>query len=141
MDVLILVGRILFVLVFVSSGLMGHFGQVDQLTAWSESRGLKNARLMVLASGAWIVVGGLMVAFGVFADLGFLLLAAFSFGAAFLMHGFWKESDPMQKMSEQTQFMKNLALAGAALVMFVFFAAAGSTIGLQITDPLFEVTL
>jgi len=33
------------------------------------------------------------------------------------MHNFWTVSDPMQRMGEMTNFMKSVALLGAALAL------------------------
>lgn len=56
------------------------------------------------------------------------------------MHRFWKESDPQAQMMEQTQFLKDTALGGAALVMFAFFAYAGHDLGLMVTGPALSIS-
>ncbi len=45
----------------------------------------------------------------------------FLLSTAFVMHPFWKESDPQASMNEMSHFMKDLALAGAALLI-AFYA-------------------
>jgi putative oxidoreductase len=87
-----------------------------------------------------IVVGGLMVALGVWGDLGaLLLLLVFVLATAFLIHAFWKVEDPHQRMDQQVQFMKNLGLAGGSILAFVLFAGLGHDLGLTITGPLFNL--
>jgi hypothetical protein len=54
------------------------------------------------------------------------------------MHAFWKETDPQQKQQENVQFMKDLALGGAALLIFALIVKAGDGLGLTITGPLFK---
>jgi putative oxidoreductase len=34
-----------------------------------------------------------------------------------MVHNFWTLDDPMQKMGEMTQFMKNIAIAAALLML------------------------
>jgi putative oxidoreductase len=82
-------------------------------------------------------LGALSVALGIWGDLGSLALAAFLVVAAFVFHPFWKESDPQAAATEQAQFMKNLALVGTSIVLFVIFVegAAGPTV----TDALVEL--
>lgn len=46
---------------------------------------------------------------------GYFLL--FLLPVTFMVHTFWKTSDPMEKMSERIQFEKNMALLGAALML------------------------
>jgi uncharacterized membrane protein YphA (DoxX/SURF4 family) len=136
MEIVALIGRVLFVAVFLGSGL-GHLTQTAGMTGYAESKKLPAARPMVLVSGVWIIVGGLMVLLGVWGDLGALMLAAFLLPTAFLFHGFWQERDPMTRQNEMAQFLKDVSLAGAALLVFVLYARFGEELGLTITDPLF----
>lgn len=136
MDVVILIGRVLFAAVFVG-GAVGHFTQTAAMAAYTESKGVKPGRLAVLASGVWMLVGAALVILGVWADLGALLLAAFLLPTAVIMHPFWREQDPQLKAGEQVNFNKNVSLAGAALALFGFFVTAGANTGLQLTGPLF----
>jgi putative oxidoreductase len=53
------------------------------------------------------------------------------------MHAFWKVTDPQMRQMEQIQFSKDLALAGAALVMFYAWNQLQGDAGLSITDLLF----
>ncbi|WP_433714849.1 DoxX family protein [Nocardia sp. CA-084685] len=135
MDVLVLIGRVLFVVLFLSSA-FGHFTQTDAMTEYALSRGLPQARVAVLAGGVVLAVGGLSVLLGVWADLGALLLVIMLVPTALLMHQFWRETDPQAKQGEMIHFNKDLALAGASLMLFAFFAHVDE-LGLTITGPLF----
>ncbi|MCL2533041.1 MAG: DoxX family protein [Nocardiaceae bacterium] len=137
MDVVILIGRILFSALFLYSA-VGHLTQSKSMAQYAESKGVPGAQLAVLASGVLLVVGGLSVLLGVWADLGSLLLIVFLVPTAAIMHGFWSESDPQNRQMEMIQFSKDIALAGAALMLFAFFAHT-SELGLTITGPLFTV--
>jgi putative oxidoreductase len=55
------------------------------------------------------------------------------------MHAYWKVQDPQQRINQQNHFMKNLALAGGAIMAFVLFAGLGGELGLTITGPLFDL--
>jgi uncharacterized membrane protein YphA (DoxX/SURF4 family) len=93
----------------------------------------------VLGGGVLLLAGSLSMLFGVWADLGTLLLVVFLVPTAVMMHGFWNESDPQARMNEMTQFSKDLALAGAALMLFAFFSFTGNNLGLTITGPRFYI--
>lgn len=136
MDVLVLIGRILFALIFFVSGVT-HLTKTKEMAGYAASRGLPAPTPATFLSGVLLVVGSLSVALGIWADLGALLLAVFLFPTALLMHAFWKESDPQARQMEMTHFMKDTGLGGAALVLLAFFAYAGSDLGLTITGPLF----
>lgn len=136
MDVLVLIGRIMFVGLFVNSGI-GHLRFTDMMAGYAQAKGVPNARQGVQASGVLMLVGALMVLLGIWADLGALLLAVFLVPTAVLMHGFWKESDPAARATEMVQFLKDIALAGAALMLLGLFSELGDDLGLMITGPLF----
>lgn len=138
MDVLVLIGRVLFVPLFLASG-FGHIAQADAMAQYAKFKGVPAPKPAVLASGVLLIAGALSVLLGVWADLGALLLLAFLLPTAFLMHAFWKETDPQAKQTEMVQFNKDLALAGAALMLFAFFAYVGTDLGLTITGPLFSL--
>jgi putative oxidoreductase len=136
MDVVALIGRILFAALFIGSA-FGHLTQSEAMAGYASSRGVPQAKLAVLGSGVLILVGGLLVLLGIWMDLGALLLVLFLLPTAVLMHPFWKETDPMAKQNEMVSFNKDVALAGAALLVFALYAGYGAELGITITDPLF----
>ncbi|AYF76121.1 DoxX family protein [Nocardia yunnanensis] len=138
MDVVVLIGRILFVLLFLSSG-FGHIAQRQTMAQYAQFKGVPMAAIATPASGVLLLAGALSVLLGVWADLGALLLVIFLVPTAVLMHAFWKETDPQAKQTEMISFNKDIALAGAALMLFAFFAHTGTDLGLTLTGPLFSL--
>jgi uncharacterized membrane protein YphA (DoxX/SURF4 family) len=133
MDVVFLIGRLLFGALFLGASL-AHLTKTSAMAGYAASRGVPMATPATLVTGVQILVGGVSVVLGVWGDLGALLLAAFLIPTAILMHGFWREDDPMAKQMEMTQFNKDIALAGASLAFFWVFRADP---GLTLTGPLF----
>lgn len=138
MNVVVLIGRILFAALFLGSA-FGHFAQRKQMAEYAGYKGVPVPELSVVASGVLLLAGGLSVLLGVWADLGSLLLVVFLVPAALLMHAFWKESDPPVKQQEMINFNKDIGLAGAALMLFAFFSHVGGDLGLTLTGPLFHI--
>ena len=138
MDVIVLIGRILFAALFIGSA-FGHLSQSEGMGQYAKSKGVPAARVLVILSGLLILAGGLSVLLGIWADLGALALVVFLVPTALIIHAFWKETDPQSKQMEMVQFQKDLALAGAALMLFAFFAHVGDDLGLTITGPLFDL--
>lgn len=136
MDVVALIGRILFALLFLGSA-FGHLTQSGAMAGYAASRGVPQARLAVLGSGVLMLVGALMVLLGIWLDLGALLLVIFLVPTALLMHPFWKETDAMAKQTEMISFQKDIALAGGALLILSLYAGYGADLGITITGPLF----
>jgi putative oxidoreductase len=138
MGILVVIGRLLFVALFLVSA-YGHFTRRKMMAGYAASRGVPAAEFLVVATGVQMTVGSLMVALGVWPDLGALILFVFLMATAFWIHPFWKESEPQNRGMEQVQIYKDLALAGAALVMFAAFAALGPDINPVITGPLYNI--
>lgn len=117
MDWLYLIGRILFALVFLMSG-FGHLTQAAGMAQYAGSKGVPAPKAMVLITGLMILAGGLSILLGVWMEIGTWLLFFFLIPVAIKMHDFWAETDPMQKQVQQAQFMKNLSMAGASLIIY-----------------------
>ena len=138
MDVAMLVGRILFGFVFIG-GAAGHFLQTDLLVKITESKGLPAARALVLGSGVVQLAAASMVVLGLWADLGGVVLFLFLLVTAFLIHNFWQEADPNEKMLEQVHFNKDISLAGAALFLAAFVATHGDQLRFVVNDSLYQL--
>ena len=104
---------------------INHFTKLEAMTGYAKYKKLPAAKLGVLLSGLMLLVGGAYVLLGFYADLGALLLAIFLVLAAVIFHNFWKETDATAKQNEQLAFLKDFALAGAALVLFALIAKHG----------------
>ena len=106
------------------------------MTGYAKYKKVPAAKLSVIVTGLMILVGGIFVALGIYADLGALLLAIFLVPTAFMMHAFWKETDPTAKMNETVAFWKDLSLAGAALIIYAL-VSGGAELGIHITKSFF----
>lgn len=119
MDILVLIGRVLFSAIFITSGL-AHFGRLNMMAQYAGAKRVPASKLMVMLTGAMILLGGLSVLLGAYAKMGAWLIFLFLVPTAMVMHNFWAVQDPMDKATEQAQFMKNLSMAGAALLIAYF---------------------
>lgn len=138
MDWLLLLGRILFSLIFIAAGVMAHLLQRRESTEYARSVGAPAPDLLVPLSGVWIIVAGVMIVLGIWVDLAALMVIAFLLPIAFIMHAFWKVEDPQMRIIQMSQFQKNIALTGGALILFYLFQQFGESIGLTIEPALFD---
>lgn len=118
MDYLFLLGRILYGGFFLMSGI-NHFTGLNGMSEYAKSKGVPMPKLAVGASGLLIILGGLWIILGALVRVGLYEIILFLVPVTFMMHRFWEEKDPMAKMMQQTNFMKNLALLGAAIMMLM----------------------
>lgn len=116
-DVLLLLGRILLMLLFISSGwgkLMDYSGTSGYMTA-------VGAPLPQLAAIVAIVMElgvGVALVLGVFTRPLALLMALFILGTAILGHPFWN-MEGAERLMNLTQFQKNLSIVGGLLLLAV----------------------
>jgi uncharacterized membrane protein YphA (DoxX/SURF4 family) len=115
MKALQLVGRILLGILFAMYGVF-HFLQVENMAGYAASKGVPLPEVAVILTGVMILLGGLSVIFGYKPRFGLWLLVAFLVPVAFIMHNFWAVGAEQQQM-EMTNFLKNLSIAGAALML------------------------
>jgi putative oxidoreductase len=113
---LFLLGRILLGGYFLMNA-YNHFKNVESLTGYAQSKGVGQPKMAVLGTGVLLLVGGAGIVLGIFVAWAVLALVIFLAGVTFKMHQYWKITDPMQKMAEQVNFMKNLALLGAVIML------------------------
>jgi uncharacterized membrane protein YphA (DoxX/SURF4 family) len=135
-DAVLLVGRVLFALIFINSGI-AHLTKLNAMTGYAQFKKVPSPKLAVIVTGLMLIIGGLYVALGIFADLGALLLAIFLIVSAFMMHNFWTIQDEQAKQAETINFFKNIALAGAALIIFAL-VSTGVEFGPEIRGALFD---
>ena len=116
---LVVLGRILFSLIFLGT-IMSHF--TGGAASYAEAKGVPFAFFLVPLSGLIAITGGLSIAFGYKAKTGAWLIVIFLIPVTLMMHAFWKETDTMQVQMQMTNFMKNISMLGAALLIAYFGA-------------------
>ncbi len=131
-DELFLIGRIVFSLMFLLYGVR-HLTQTEGSAGYAAYKKVPSPRLMVQFTGVAMVLGGLAVIFGFWMDLAALGLAIFVMAAGLFMHRFWEETDDQTRQVEMAQFMKNVSIAGAALILVAVSEHAPYTV----TDGVF----
>ena len=113
------IGRILFAALFVLSGI-GHLTKLPAMTQYAAAFKVPQPKLAVLVTGFMLLAGGFSILLGVYVRAGTLLLVFFLLPVAISIHPFWGVPDAMQAANQQAHFMKNLSLAGAALLIYYF---------------------
>ena len=115
-DILFLIGRLLLGGYFIVSGI-NHFMKMEMLAGYSQSKGVPMPKIAVSVTGVLLLFGGLGILLGIFIEWAILALIVFLVPVNFIMHAFWKTEDANMKMMEMVNFMKNLALLGALLML------------------------
>ena len=121
LDLLLILGRVLFGALWIGAG-FGHFKSLEAMTGYAKYKKLPAAKLGVIGSGLTFLVGGILIVLGTWIDLAALLIAVTVILAATIFHQYWKETDANTKMQEMMAFNKDMALGGAAIILFALVA-------------------
>ena len=113
----VLVGRILLAVIFILSG----FSKVTGYDGTAAYMATKLPMVSILLPLTILVElgGGILLAIGYKARWAALALAGFTILAAFVFHNFWAV-EAAQKLGQQINFMKNIAITGGMLMVFAF---------------------
>ena len=91
------------------------------MAGYTKTKGVPAASTMVRLTGVMILVGGISVALGLWADIGALLIAAFLLPTALIMHNFWTIDDLRPATATRPISTKDVAMLGAAIVIFYLY--------------------
>lgn len=113
----LLVARILFAIVFLYNG---YNNIVDEgMVEYADYAGLPAPGILTRIGGILILLAGLGILVGAAKALSAIVLFVFLLVAAVIFHDFWALDDPEERVNQMNHFMKNLAMAGGALVFLI----------------------
>lgn len=116
MDILFLIGRILFGGFFLFSGI-SHFTKMSMMSGYAASKGVPASTFFVAIAGIFLLLGGAGIILGAYIQWAVATLVLFFVPVTLKMHAFWRDTDPQSRAMNMTQFLKNSALLGASLMM------------------------
>ena len=110
-----LAGRVLFAFFHLASA-FNHFKSLSSYAQYAASKRVPVPKLAIIGSGILLLAGGLSILLGYYPPIGVAALTLFYLGVTPVMHNFWAVG-PEQKQHDLINFMKNVALLGATLMM------------------------
>ena len=108
---------IIFLALFFAVNGLNHLFNTRILEEYAHKRSLFSPRFSVITSGIGMLIGSAMLLFDPTKAFGAYGLAAFVLLAAGLIHQFWKEKDPEERMLEFQNFIKNLAITAEMIYL------------------------
>ena len=136
--ILVLIGRVLFSIFFVRSGI-GHVRKQQAMGDYARSAAFPSPHLAGWPAGVWLLAASASIALGIWPDVGSLMVGVFVVLAGLYFHRFWTVQDAAQRQTQGGNFFRNVALLGASLLMFGYFASTGGDLRFTITGPLFDL--
>jgi uncharacterized membrane protein YphA (DoxX/SURF4 family) len=135
LDLLSLVGRLLFLVVFVRGGYSAS-RNLSHTIAIAARAGAPLASLTVPVSQVLQWVGVISVALGIWADIGALCLLLFLIPVTYFTHGFWRFEGEVRQV-QTGNFLRNLTYLGG--VLLILHAALVGALPLTVTGPLLTI--
>lgn len=128
MKVLVLIAQLYLGLFFLNSA-YNHFKNRAMIAGYAQMRGVPAPpQVWVVVTGLMHLGAGLSLLLGYQVRVGAWLGIIFLLLAAFLVHHYWTDQG-MERVGQQVNFQKNLALA-AALLLVTFLPAGAWSIAL-----------
>lgn len=116
------IGRILFSLIFIASGL-SKIGDWNNTITYMESHNMVFAPFFLIIAILLQVIGGLSIITSFKSKIGVILLIIFILPATFIFHNFWglptdTDVQIVTQQAEMVSFLKNITIIGALLLIF-----------------------
>jgi putative oxidoreductase len=119
-----LIGRILLALIFVVSG-FGKIGGFAGVAGYIGSKGLPMPEVLAALTIALELGGGILLIIGYKVRIVAILFFLWLIPTTLLFHKFWG-IDAAQVQNQMNNFMKNVSIMGAMLLVFAFGPGAYS---------------
>ena len=117
-DIVDLIGRILLSTIFLYEAIdsIWYFRKTKMIMT---SYGITFQQdLLLMGSIFVLLLGGTLLLLGYRSSFGVVLILMYWIPVTFIVHSFWNDSPPVRRM-ESILFMKNLAIVGGLLSVFV----------------------
>ena len=98
---------------------ISHMKNIKMMSGYAGSKGVPMPTTAIFLTGLLLLLGGAGIILGVYVKFALACLALFLVGITYKMHDFWNVQDPMQKMSQEVNFKKNVALLGAVFMLLM----------------------
>ena len=114
--VMSVIGRLMLVTVFLMSALGNKIPMFSSVVQYMQSEGVPAPQIMLAGAIVFLIAGSLSVLLGFKARIGAGLLLVFLVLATYFFHDFWN-FEGQEQTNQMIQFMKNLSMAGAMLLI------------------------
>jgi putative oxidoreductase len=114
--VLAVLGRLMLATIFLMSA-VGKLSNFSGTAGMMANKGIPAAQIMLVGAIAFEVAGGLSILAGYKPRVGAVLLLVFLVLATYYFHDFWRIDDAKEKQDQMVQFLKNLAIMGAMVLI------------------------
>ena len=111
-------GRLMLCAIFLMAAVGNKIPNFEQVAEYMAGAGVPQPKIMLAGAIVFLIVGSVSIVFGYRARFGALLLLVFLGLASYYFHNFWAyEAGDPEHQQQMIQFMKNLGLMGAMVLI------------------------
>src|SRR5262249_38084674 len=114
--ILAVLGRLMLAAIFLLSA-VGKLGNFNGTAGMMEHKGVPSAQIILVGATAFEGAGSLSIVLGCRPRIGAILVLVLLILATYYFHDFWRIDDPKEKQDQMIQFLKNLAIMGAMVLI------------------------
>ncbi|MGO9469530.1 MAG: DoxX family protein [Isosphaeraceae bacterium] len=115
--ILAVIGRVLLCTIFFMAAVGNKIPNFSKVAELMESVGIPAPQVMLIGAIIFLIAGSVSVVLGYQSRVGASLLLVFLILASYYFHAFWKAAEPQAQQEQMVQFMKNLGLMGAMILI------------------------
>ena len=115
--ILAVLGRVLLCTIFFMAAVGNNIPNFQAVAGYMAKEGVPAPQFMLVGAIVFLIAGSISIILGYKARIGAFLLLVFLALATYFFHDFWTLSDPQARQEQMIQFMKNLGLMGAMLIV------------------------
>ena len=112
-------GRVMLATIFLLSAVGNKIPNFDAVAGYMAAESVPAPKLMLVGGIVFLILGSLSLIAGYRVRIGATLLLAFLILATYFFHDFWNVTDAAARQDQTIQFMKNLSMMGAMLMVTV----------------------
>lgn len=110
-------GRVMLSTIFLMSAVGNKIPNFNGVVEYMKGAGVPLPQVMLVGAIVFLIAGSVSVILGYQARIGAALLFVFLVLATYYFHDFWRIEDAQEQQMQTIQFMKNLGLMGAMLMI------------------------
>lgn len=130
-------GRVMLATIFLMSALGNKIPNFSSVSEYMKASGVPMPSIALVGAIAFLLLGSVSIVLGFKARIGAGLLIVFLVLATFYFHNFWAFApDSPEFQPQMIQFMKNLALTGAMVMIVANGSGPGSLDNRRPLNPL-----
>ncbi len=103
--------------IFLLAAVGNKIPNFNQVAGVMSDVGIPAPKLMLVGAIVFLIAGSFSIILGYKSRIGATLLLIFLILATYYFHHFWNISDPKQQQEQMIEFLKNLGLMGAMLLI------------------------